>query len=83
MMQTKLRLPFGLEHPLQLLIQMMMMQASSFSSSASALDPLVADREKRKLNRMISDVLIAQRKDDSVSTRNIVKPKLVAGTKKR
>ena len=60
-----------------------MMQASSFSSSASALDPLVADREKRKLNRMISDVLIAQRKDDSVSTRNIVKPKLVAGTRKR
>jgi hypothetical protein len=61
----------------------LMMQASSFSSSASALDPLVADREKRKLNRMISDVLIAQRKDDSVSTRNIVKPKLVAGTRKR
>lgn len=50
-------------------IQLMMQASSSFAG----LDPLVADREKRKIDRQISDVLINQKKDNSVSTRNIVK----------
>ena len=45
-------------------------------SASSSIDPLIADREKRKIERILSESLLAQKKDQIASTRNVVKPPL-------